>query len=229
MHGVDSNVFHSYQYSALALGPLLSTHLLKLFRVISKCGFVLAACYRLELVGVLQLFDPLGFLRFETADLILDLLPSVVLFVNPVDEIHSLHLAFHHLFLLSQIDALGLLAADHLFHGFILKFFSALLHGDHFFMLLLLLLQAKRLVVSAVPNGHLVVHDGILLLKTPLVESFTLHGFLVHLLLLRVILGVSFNDVALTHLEDVLSLFLSLFNFLPSLLFLSLEKSNTVR
>ena len=58
MHGVDSNVFHSYQYSALALGPLLRTHLLKLIRVISKCGFVLAARDRLELVGVLQLLDP---------------------------------------------------------------------------------------------------------------------------------------------------------------------------
>lgn len=85
MHGVDSNVFHSYQYSALALGPLLSTHLLKLIRVISKCGFVLAARGRLELVSVLQLFDPFGLLRFETADFCFDRLSLVILFVNPVD------------------------------------------------------------------------------------------------------------------------------------------------
>ena len=86
---------HSYQYSALALGPLLSTHLLKLIRVISKCGFVLVARVRLQLVSVLQLFDPFGFLRFETAHFCFDRLSSVVLFVNPVDQVLSLLLTLY--------------------------------------------------------------------------------------------------------------------------------------
>ena len=139
MHGVDSNVFHSYQYSALALGPLLSTHLLKLFRVISKCGFVLVARIGLQLVGVLQLFDPLSFLHFETADLCFNLLPSVILLINPVDEVLPLLLALPHLLLFSVINPFLLLTSNHLLHGPILELFGLLLHGYHLFMLQLFL------------------------------------------------------------------------------------------
>lgn len=130
---------HSYQYSALALGPLLSTHLLKLIRVISKCGFVLVARVRLQLVSVLQLFDPFGFLRFETAHFCFDRLSSVVLFVNPVDQVLSLLLTLVHLVLLSSVNSFLLLTSNHLLHGSILELFGFSLHSDHILVLLLFL------------------------------------------------------------------------------------------
>jgi len=228
MHGVDSNVFHSYQYSALALGPLLRTHLLKLIRVISKCGFVLAARDRLELVGVLQLLDPFGLLRFETAHFCFDRFSLVILFVNPVDQVLSLLLALERFFLFSVADAFLLLALNHLFHGFILKLLGALLHRNHFFMLHLLLLQTLRFVASTHPDGVLVVHDGVLLLQASLVECLALHGLHVLLVVVLICFLVGSHNVALTDFQDVLSLLLSFLYFLPGLLLLSLEKCDTV-
>jgi len=217
MHGVDSNVFHSYQYSALALGPLLRTHLLKLIRVISKCGFVLAARDRLELVGVLQLLDPFGLLRFETAHFCFDWLSLVILFINPVDQVLSLLLALERFLLFSVADAFLLLALNHLLHGFVLQFLGALLHRNHFFVLHLLLLETLRFVTGTHPDGVLVVHDGVLLLQASLVECLTLHGLHVLLVVVLICFGVGSHDVALTDFQDVLGFLLSLLNFLPSL------------
>jgi len=198
MHGVDSNVFHSYQYSALALGPLLSTHLLKLFRVISKCGFVLVARIGLQLVGVLQLFDPLGFLHFETADLSFNLLSAVVLLVNPVDQVLPLLLALEHLLLLSAINAFLLLTPNHLFHGSIFKLLGLLLHRHHLLVLHLLLFKTVSFMRGTESDSLLVILDVTLLLTTTGVECLTLHLFLTPLEVFIVILFSGFDLVALT-------------------------------
>jgi len=95
-------------------------------------------------------------------------------------------------------------------------------------MLNLFLFETLRFIHGTVLDRTLVVANSLLLLHTSLVKLFTLHLFLVSLLLAMIIFVVSLNDVALTDFQDVLSLLLSLFNFLPRLLLLSLQKGNTV-
>jgi len=95
-------------------------------------------------------------------------------------------------------------------------------------MLNLFLFETLRFIHGTVLDRTLVVADSLLLLHTSLVESLTLHLLLVSLLLAVVILVGGLDDVALTDFQDVLSLLLSLLNFLPRLLLLSLEKGNTV-
>jgi hypothetical protein len=120
--------------------------------------------------------------------------------------------------LLSGVHSFLLLTSNHLLHGFILKFLGPFLHGDHFLMLNLFLFETLRFIHGTVLDRTLVVANGLLLLHTSLVESLTLHLLLVSLLLAVVILVGGLDDVALTDFQDVLSLLLSLLNFLPRLL-----------
>jgi len=85
-------------------------------------------------------------------------------------------------------------------------------------MLNLFLFETLRFIHGTVLDRTLVVADSLLLLHTSLVESLTLHLLLVSLLLAVVILVGGLDDVALTDFQDVLSLLLSLLNFLPRLL-----------
>ena len=85
-------------------------------------------------------------------------------------------------------------------------------------MLNLFLFETLRFIHGTVLDRTLVVANGLLLLHTSLVESLTLHLLLVSLLLAVVILVGGLDDVALTDFQDVLSLLLSLLNFLPRLL-----------
>jgi hypothetical protein len=120
--------------------------------------------------------------------------------------------------LLSGVHSFLLLTSNHLLHGFILKFLGPFLHGDHFLMLNLFLFETLRFIHGTVLDRTLVVADSLLLLHTSLVESLTLHLLLVSLLLAVVIFVGGLDDVALTDFQDVLSLLLSLLNFLPRLL-----------
>jgi hypothetical protein len=98
-------------------------------------------------------------------------------------------------------------------------------------------------MVGTALNGILVVLDGLHLLQPSLVESFTLGLFLTLLPIRLTEFVIGLDYIALTDFQDVLSLLLSLLNFLPSLLktiklldkqpfsyllLLSLEKGNTV-
>lgn len=123
-----------------------------------------------------------------------------------------------HLFLLSRVHSFLLLTSNHLLHRFILKFLGPFLHGDHFLMLNLFLFKTLRFIHGTVLDRNLVVLYSLLLLHASLVESLTLHLLLISLLFAMAILIISFYDIALTDFQDVLSLFLSLFNFLPRLL-----------
>lgn len=83
-------------------------------------------------------------------------------------------------------------------------------------------------MVSTALNGVLVVLDVLHLLHSSLVECFTLGLFLTLLPISLTELVIGLDYIALTDFQDVLSLFLSLFDFLPRLLLLSLEKGNAV-
>jgi len=83
-------------------------------------------------------------------------------------------------------------------------------------------------MVGTALNGILVVLDGLHLLQPSLVECFTLGLFLTLLPIRLTEFVIGLDYIALTDFQDVLSLLLSLLNFLPSLLLLSLEKGNTV-
>ena len=119
--------------------------------------------------------------------------------------------------MLTCLNLLLLLVADHLFHRLSLQLIGALLNLNHFFVLRFLLLETLRFKEVLLGLRHHVVSNLLsllLALKTVTFLSFTLFSVALGLesrLLLLLLL------VPNAHLHDVAGLLLSLFNLLPCL------------
>ena len=97
---------------------------------------------RLQLVRVLQLFDPVGFFGFKAGDLLLDLKAFFIFFVNLSYQLEALLLALKFLFSLPLFNLFLFFGTDHLFHRLRPHFFLFFLHSDHLFVLQTLFFQS---------------------------------------------------------------------------------------
>ena len=190
---------------------------LDLMRVAVQGYFQLSEDCGLNLICVLQLFDPVGLLAFETRYLALDLHALVVLFVNAAKELGSLLLTLNLCLHAAHLNAFFLLVANHLLHALGLQFLRVFLHLNH--LLVLLALQLETLCLSEVFLGllHLLLTDCLLLLGArqvvPVLQLAFLHGTLLDLSHFFILV----LQVALAYSRDVVSLLLSLFNLFPGL------------
>jgi hypothetical protein len=172
----------------------------------------------LYLVCVLQFTDPLSLFSFQSRHFPLNLHALLILLVNLADKflslVQTLLLFLHH----AHLDSLVLLVAHHLLHALCLKFLSALLNLDHFLVLGTLCLQALSLTVILLGLSHLLVADGLFLVKAVLLVAHLKLALLLFTLDLQGVLVVSSFSISLAHMNDVSSLLLGLFDLLPCLL-----------
>lgn len=182
----------------------------------------------LNLVSILQLLNPLGFVALKAGDFALNSHTLFVLFINFTNKFTALLLSLHLLLHVTSLKSFLFLITNHLLHRLVFKLLSMLLDLDHFLMLVALTLNILRVINILGMLIDLLVFDGILLFSTNHLVFIGQSSFLGRAHLSNCHLLGSVISIALTHMNNIGGLFLGLLNFFPCLLFLLLQESNSV-
>jgi hypothetical protein len=123
-------------------------------------------------------------------------------------------LFFHH----TDLYSLVLLVPNHLLHTLGLEFLCALLDSDHLLMLLSLSLETFSLTIVFLCLSHLLISNRFLLVQTVLLVSHLQLVLLLLSLLGKSHLLILSIGITLSHIDNVISLFLGLLDFFPCLI-----------
>ena len=117
----------------------------------------------------------------------------------------------------SLLSCLVFLIPNHLLHTLGFQLLSPLLNADHFLVLLALLFEPFCLTIVAFGLAHLLASDCLFLLHTDVLVSDHQLSLILLSLLRKSHLLVKRFGVSLSHVNNVVSLLFSFFNFFPGL------------